>query len=212
MGSAYKETRGDKGLIRYFNPGFAEWGVTVDVGPSYATKRQEAAESMMEFVKALPNTAQLVMDLIASEMDWPGAEKIAARLAKAIPPQMLTADLKDIPPQIQALIQNLEAQSKQLQGQLQEAMKGLQDKEADRDVAREKLASDYEAKLLNIIAKTETEGKKLAMEQAKFVAETFIEEMRSARARDQEMALAHVEASKPAEATDEKSKEPADVE
>lgn len=200
MGSAYKETKTDKGLMRYFNPSFAEWGVTVDVGPSYATKRQEAAESMMEFVKALPNTAQLVMDLIASEMDWPGAEKIAARLAKAIPPQLLTADLKDIPPQIQALIQNLEQQSKQLQAQLQAAMKAINDKEADREIDREKIQADYEAKLLGIIAKTEDTGKKLAMEQAKFVAETFIAEMRAENSRHHEVSMAQIEAKKPDEA------------
>lgn len=193
LGAAYKETNGDKGLVKYFNPAFGEYGVTVDVGPSYASRRQEASESMMEFVKALPNTAQLVMDLIASEMDWPGADKIAARLAKAIPPQFLTADLKDIPPQIQALIQNLEAQSKQLQQQLQAAMKELTDKDADRQVALRKVEADFEVKLLNIISKTEETGKKLAVEQAKFVAETLIEEMRTERAQHHEKEMAAVQ-------------------
>ena len=202
MGQAYKETKTEKGLMRYFNPSFAEWGVTVDAGPSYATRRQEAAESMMEFVKALPNTAQLVMDLIASEMDWPGADKIAARLAKAIPPQLLTADLKDIPPQIQALIQNLEQQSKQLQQQLQAAMKAMNDKEADREIDREKVQNEYEAKLLAIIAKTEDTGKKIAVEQAKFTAETIIEEMRSRRTQEHEMNMARIGASKPDEKPD----------
>ena len=202
MGQAYKETKTEKGLMRYFNPSFAEWGVTVDAGPSYATRRQEAAESMMEFVKALPNTAQLVMDLIASEMDWPGADKIAARLAKAIPPQLLTADLKDIPPQIQALIQNLEQQSKQLQQQLQAAMKAMNDKEADREIDREKVQNEYEAKLLAIIAKTEDTGKKIAVEHAKFTAETIIEEMRSRRTQEHEMNMARIGASKPDEKPD----------
>lgn len=205
MGSSYKETKGDKGLIRYFNPKFGEYGVTVDIGPSYASRRQEASESMMAFVKALPQTAQLVMDLIASEMDWPGADKIAARLAKAIPAQFLTADLKDVPPQIQALIQNLEQQSKQLQAQLQQAMKALGDQQADRDVQMTKISADYEAKLLNIIAKTEETGKRLAMEQAKFVAETFIEEMRSERGRQHELTMAAaqpVESAKKPEPTD----------
>lgn len=210
MGSAYKETQGEKGLVRYFNPSFAEWGVTVDVGPSYATKRQEAAESMMEFVKALPNTAQLVMDLIASEMDWPGADKIAARLAKAIPAQLMTADLKDIPPQIQALIQNLEQQSKALQGQLQQAMHALSDKEADREVALEKIHSDFEAKILSIIAKTEETGRKLAVEQAKFTAETLIAEMRHGRDQAHEREMAE-QAQAATEQPQEQPKEPADA-
>lgn len=171
LAGPYKETKGDKGLIRYFNPSFGEYGVTVDIGPSYATKRQEAAESMMEFVKAMPQTAQLVMDLIASEMDWPGAEKIANRLAKAIPPQFLTADLKDIPPQIQALITNLEMQSKQLTLQLQQAMKALSDKQADRDVQLEKISRDFESKLLAIVQKSEQAAHKVSTDQMKADAE-----------------------------------------
>jgi hypothetical protein len=202
LGSSYQENQSAKGVLRYFNPGFAEWAVTVDAGPSYATKRQEGAESMMAFVKAMPNTAALVMDLIAAEMDWPGSDKIAARLAKAIPANMLTPDLKDIPPQIQALIQNLEQQSKQLQQQLQQAMKALDDKGADREIAMSKISADFEVKLLGIIAKTEETGKKLAVEQARFVADTFIAEIRDARQRNHEIGMAAIEASKPQESKD----------
>jgi hypothetical protein len=200
--SAYRESKAGEGMMRYFNPTFGEYGVTVDIGPSYATKRQEAAESMMEFVKAMPQTAQLVMDLIASEMDWPGAEKIANRLAKAIPAQLLTADMKDIPPQIQALIQNLEQQSKQLQGQLQAAMKELQDKHADREVALEKISSDFEVKLLSMLVKSEDAAKKLALEQAKFVAEAFMGELRTAGAQSHERTMAHEGRAAEAEATE----------
>jgi hypothetical protein len=185
MGQAYQERQGQSGVMRYFNPSFGEYGVTVDIGPSYSSKREQAADSMMDFVKALPNTAQLVMDLIASEMDWPGAEKIAARLAKAVPPQMLTPDMKDIPPQVQAMVQNLERQTQQLQQQLQQAMRAIEDKQADRNVALEKIQADYEAKLLGIIAKTEAEGKKLALDQAELIASTLMERMRMEQAANQ---------------------------
>lgn len=171
MSKAYREEQGPRGLLRYFNPSFGEYGVTVDIGPSYATKRQEAAESMMEFVKAMPQTAQLVMDLIASEMDWPGAEKIANRLAKAIPAQLLTADLKDVPPQIQALIQNLEQQSKQLTMQLQAAMKELTDKSKDREIALAKVEHDFEAKIIAIVQKAEAAGAKVNTDHMKADAE-----------------------------------------
>jgi hypothetical protein len=197
LGRPSQEVRTQTGVMRYFNPAFGEYGVTVDIGPSYATKRQEAAESMMDFVKHLPNTAQLVMDLIANEMDWPGAEKIAARLAKAIPPQMLTPEMKDVPPQVQALVQNLERQSKQLQLQLQAAVKELNDKNADRDIDREKIASDYEAKLLSFLIKSEDTAKKLAMEQARFTAETIITEMRTHSDRQHEMHMAMISAPQP---------------
>lgn len=183
MGRAYREGKegADQKLMRYFNPQFGEYGVTVDIGPSYATKRIEASESMMQFVRAMPNTAQLVMDLIASEMDWPGADKIAARLAKAIPPQMLTPEMKDVPPQVQALIQAQEQQAKQLQQQLQQVMKALNDKSEDRDIIRERDLQNYEAKMLAALIKSEDSARKVAAEQARATADILLEDMRAQR-------------------------------
>ena len=63
-----------------------EYDVTVTTGPSYSTKREEAAQSMIAFVQANPRIAGIVMDLIAKNMDWPGAEQIAERLKKTLPP------------------------------------------------------------------------------------------------------------------------------
>lgn len=66
--------------------------VKVTIGPSYTTKRLEAAESMMQFIQAFPAAGQLAGDLIASNMDWPGADVIAARLKKMVPPEMLEGE------------------------------------------------------------------------------------------------------------------------
>ena len=110
---------------------------------------------MLEFAKALPHVGQLIADLIAKNMDWDGAEEMAARLAKAVPPNLLTPDQKDVPPQMQAYIQNLEAQLKQVGEQLKAAIAQLNDKGADREIAMEKIAKDFEAKVLTILQKAE---------------------------------------------------------
>lgn len=65
-----------------------KYAVTVTTGPSYTTKRQEAAESMLMFVQANPDSAQFVLDLIAKNMDWPGAEQFSERFKKMLPPQL----------------------------------------------------------------------------------------------------------------------------
>jgi len=62
------------------------YAVTVDTGPSYATQRMEAADSMMDFARNVPEAAPVIADLIARNMDWPGAEEIAERLKKTLPP------------------------------------------------------------------------------------------------------------------------------
>lgn len=58
------------------------YDVTVSAGPSFTTRRQEAAEQMMEMIRVYPAVAPLVGDLIAKKLDWPGADEIAERLKR----------------------------------------------------------------------------------------------------------------------------------
>lgn len=69
--------------------------VTIKTGPSYQTQRMEAAESLMQFVQAMPQAGGVIMDLIAKNMDWPGASDIAERLRKILPPGILSATEKE---------------------------------------------------------------------------------------------------------------------
>lgn len=68
------------------------YDVIAEAGSSYATKREESSDNMMQFMQALPNTAPLVADLIAKAQDWPMADKFADRLHAALPPQILAAE------------------------------------------------------------------------------------------------------------------------
>lgn len=63
-----------------------KYDVEVATGPSFSTRRIEAAESMMAFVQAVPQAGAVIADLIARNMDWPGAEAIAERLRRTLPP------------------------------------------------------------------------------------------------------------------------------
>src|SRR5262249_20157509 len=60
----------------------------VKIGPSYATRRAEAADSMLQFIQAVPQAASVAGDLVARNMDWPGAGEIAERLPRMLPPQI----------------------------------------------------------------------------------------------------------------------------
>ena len=74
--------------------------IRVTIGPNFATKRFEAANMMMEFVKAFPASAPLVADLVASMQDWPKSDEMAKRLRHTVPPQILhdPEDPKSPPP------------------------------------------------------------------------------------------------------------------
>jgi len=66
--------------------------VSVSTGPSYKTKRQESADSMMGLATAMPNILALASDLIVEAQDWPDADKIAARIRNTLPPGILSED------------------------------------------------------------------------------------------------------------------------
>jgi hypothetical protein len=64
------------------------YDVRVKIGPAYATRRAEAADSKLQFIQAVPQAASVAADLVARNMDWPGAEEIAERLKRMLPPQV----------------------------------------------------------------------------------------------------------------------------
>ncbi|MFZ1109469.1 MAG: portal protein [Rhodomicrobium sp.] len=64
------------------------YDVRVKIGPAYATRRAEAADSMLQFIQAVPQAAGVAGDLVARNMDWPGADEIADRLKRTLPPQI----------------------------------------------------------------------------------------------------------------------------
>jgi hypothetical protein len=69
-----------------------KYAVTVSVGPASETKRALAAEQMMGFVNAVPQSAALVMDLVAEAQDWPKATEFARRFRMQLPPGMIPED------------------------------------------------------------------------------------------------------------------------
>lgn len=97
--------------------GKGEYDVTLSTGTSFQTRRVEAAEAMMNAVQVWPEIMQIAGDLVVKAQDWPGAEKLAERLKKAMPPE-ITNDEKEqnpIPPQIQQAMQEMQAALQELQ-------------------------------------------------------------------------------------------------
>ena len=96
-----------------------KYDVTVSSGPSYTTRRQEAAAEMMELVRVYPQVAPLIGDLLAKKLDWPGADEIAERLKRMVPAQALGED-GGLPPQLKEFIQKgqqmIEALTKEVEG------------------------------------------------------------------------------------------------
>lgn len=120
-----------------------KYDVRVSVGPNYTTRRQEAAESMMEFIKAFPAAAPVTGDLIAENMDWPGADQFAERLKKMLPPGMAKPDEND-QQAMQAIQQQMAQQQEGQQMQRAAAQMALRKEQAEA-VEAEARAREAEA-------------------------------------------------------------------
>lgn len=65
-------------LSHVFDLSRGKYDLTVETGPSFTTRREESANQMIELVRAFPAAAPLVAPLLAKNLDWPGADQIAA--------------------------------------------------------------------------------------------------------------------------------------
>src|SRR5262249_6509443 len=95
-----------------------KYGITFSTGPSYVTKRIEAAEAMLNFVNAAPPIAAVAPHLIVEAQDRPNAEAIAERFRRALPPNLLGQD--DLTPE-QAQAQQAQQLAQQQAAELQTA-------------------------------------------------------------------------------------------
>ena len=98
-----------------------QYDIVMETGPGYASKRQEAFDSMVQMLSVDPTLMQTAGDLIFRNSDFPGADIIADRLAAANP--MAQIDEKSpVPPQVQMQL----AQSQQTIQQLQQQIQAMQ--------------------------------------------------------------------------------------
>jgi hypothetical protein len=77
-----------------------QYDVVMETGPGYNSKRQEAVDNMLPLLSAAPQLMEVAGDLVFRNMDWPGADIIADRLAAANPMAQID-DKSKVPPQIQ---------------------------------------------------------------------------------------------------------------
>lgn len=143
-------------ITKVFDLGSGKYSVSVSAGPSFTTRRQEAAEQMMEFVRVFPQAAGLIGDLLAKNLDWPGADQVAERLKSMLPPQAQG----QIPPMVQHLQQMLQQQGaqahqavQQLQGELANVQRQLADKAQEQRIKAHEADTDRIEALADAFAK-----------------------------------------------------------
>jgi hypothetical protein len=108
-----------------------KYDLTVTTGPSFTTRREEAAFQMTEMMRALPASAPILGKHLAKNLDWPGADEIAEELEQMGQPQ--------IPPELQQQMEQLQEENAKLTEKVQQL-------EADNSVDQQKAQGDLAIK------------------------------------------------------------------
>ena len=154
-----------------YNLSKGKYDVTVTVGPSYSTKRQEAADAMVEMMKSAPQIMGTHGDLIFKSMDWPMADKFAERFKKMLPPQLQDQEdgQQQVPPQVAAQMAQMQQAGQELQARNAELESGASQ-------AAHKVNADHDAKMKALALDREVEQEKARQAKEKAESEMALKE------------------------------------
>lgn len=102
-----------------FNPNVGRYEVMSDVGPAFATRRQEAFNAFTQIVSQDSQLMPIIGDLMFKAADFPFADEIAERLERMVPAQAKgegpNPELQGLQAQIQMRDAMIQAMSQKLQ-------------------------------------------------------------------------------------------------
>jgi len=119
-----------------------KYDLTVTSGPSFTTRREEAAMQITEVIRAFPQGASVLAPLLAKNSDWPGADEIERELKK------LTEG--NISPEIQKQIEQGKQELERLTAENQQL-------KMDQSAEQAKLQAQTQAKMAEIAAKAQAD-------------------------------------------------------
>lgn len=176
---------------------YGNFNVTVSVGPSFNTQREEQAAGMMELLGAVPLAQDVAADLVVRSQDWVGKDELADRLMFAIEQQAPGITTQQKPKGGNEQLVFLQQQLAQCQQQLAQASQQAQ----QLSEALEKSGADKNAAAAGKVeidrANVQIEVKRLELEQAKLQGQMQIEQAKlqiEAKKLDQDMLKADLSA------------------
>lgn len=154
-----------------FNPNVGKYEVEADIGPAYATRRQEAFNAFVEIMKQNPNILQIAGDLVFKAADFPMADELAERYRRTMPPGLLG---EAPPPQIESMQQQLQ----NMQGLIKQLTQAYaEEKSKNKDKSDKSSIDAYRAETdrLEVFASHNVDMKNFALNVAQLVKEMLTE-------------------------------------
>jgi len=129
-------------IEKIYNPTVGTYDVMVTTGPGYMTKRQEALDAMSQILQTNPQLWTVAGDLFIKNMDWPGAQEMAARFKKILDPKVLSEG--DQSPEMMAAQQQIEAMTQEL-NRVTQIMENIQDSAEQQKVEIDRYRAEIDA-------------------------------------------------------------------
>lgn len=158
---AINQTVGDEAKLDITR---GKYTVTAVTGRSYETKQQESVDSMLGLAQSMPEALAVGSDILVEAMDFPQSDRLARRLRRSIPAQLL--DPEERTPEQTAAMQATSQQSQQQQ-QVDSATQAADIlKTASETVLNRARAANYGQAAAAIPQKTQNESLNVASQVA----------------------------------------------
>jgi len=171
--AALQQCQGEcpEALDKIYDLGVGRYDVTVTIGPSHQTKRQEAVATQVALMQTLPAQAAIIAPYAVRNMDIPQSKEIADAITKTLPPQFQGGEQGTPEQQVASLQQQLQQFSQQHQLLTQvvsEQSDTIRNKRIEQQTQLLKQRMDDDTKILvaSIQAKTKSQEQALAEFQA----------------------------------------------
>ena len=169
---AFMEERTNDGEIakKALNPKVGRYEVQADVGPGYATRREESFEAFKLILSQNPGLTSIIGDLLLTAGDFPMADEAAARLRRMIPPQAMGKGPTEGEQMAQQQLQQTTAVLKNVLDALAEERIKNKSNAAKRDVDAYRAVTDR----ISSLGGMKPEEWALTMDQINFLAKQLI--------------------------------------
>lgn len=147
INAEYQDAGGKPKMHKIGGEGVSKYDVVVTMGKAFSTKRMESFDFILQLVQAHPEAMGIIGDLLLANSDIAGADQMAKRYKKMLPPGLQNDENQDSPEALQAKLAATEAQNQQLTQALHETSQEIETKKADHDARIEVARINQETQL-----------------------------------------------------------------
>lgn len=133
------------GQPRHFDLASAKGSWVITMGHSFSSKRMESFDMMQQVLQGQPGLLNVIGDIFFQNSDLAGADQLAERFHKMLPPQLQDDENNPLPPQAQAAVAQAQQQAQAMQGELQKMAMERQGKVIEHQGKMQQIAAQFQA-------------------------------------------------------------------